>query len=174
MKTCRRCLSEKSYSEFHKNKQTKDGYSVYCKPCKSAVDKKWRTASPERVLEGNKRAKAWREANPERYKEQIKKWKKENPDKKWLLDKRSQLWTHYRLTIEQYQKMFDSQDGKCYICKEEKKLVVDHDHNCCDGKLSCGKCVRALICHNCNTLVGFLERNDNLIDKVNQYIKDFE
>lgn len=174
MKLCKRCLIEKTYSDFHKNKQTKDGYAVYCKPCKSALDKEWTYANPERVDKRNKRAKDWRATNPLRSKQLIKEWKEKNPDRKWLLDKKNHLWTHYRLTIEDYQEMFDKQNGKCYICYETKKLVVDHDHKCCNGKLSCGKCVRGLICHNCNTLVGFLERNDNLIDYAYQYIKDFE
>jgi len=38
-------------------------------------------------------------------------------------------------------------------------LAVDHDHNCCPGQHSCGKCVRGLICGNCNTALG-LAHND--------------
>jgi hypothetical protein len=173
MKSCRRCLTEKSYSDFHKNKQTKDGYAVYCKPCKSFIDKKWTYADPERVNKRNKKAKDWRAANPLRSKELTQEWKEKNPDRKWMLDKKSHLWTYYRLTIEDYRKMFDDSDGKCHICKESKKLVVDHNHKCCSGKISCGKCVRGLVCHNCNTLTGFLERNDDLVDRAYDYIKEF-
>jgi|DEB19_MinimDraft_3_1074340.scaffolds.fasta_scaffold32276_2 hypothetical protein len=33
MKTCIKCKKYKHLSDFFKNKSTKDGYTVYCKPC---------------------------------------------------------------------------------------------------------------------------------------------
>jgi hypothetical protein len=33
---------------------------------------------------------------------------------------------------------------------------VDHDHSCCPGRQTCGKCVRGLICRQCNTAFGVL------------------
>jgi hypothetical protein len=36
-------------------------------------------------------------------------------------------------------------------------LTVDHDHDCCPAeKLSCGKCIRGLLCRNCNAAAGQL------------------
>lgn len=36
-------------------------------------------------------------------------------------------------------------------------LVVDHDHGCCPvDTRSCGRCVRGLICRDCNTVAGLL------------------
>lgn len=60
----------------------------------------------------------------------------------------------YDLTVEQYQKLVDAQDGVCAICDQPPKknrLHVDHDHSCCPGKVSCGKCIRGLLCTSCNS-----------------------
>ena len=172
MKMCRRCLLEKDYLNFHRNKQTKDGYAAYCKSCKSQVDKEWISANPERIEKRKKRSKNWKDTNPERYKDLINNWKNNNQEKKWVLDKKSHLWTHYRMTIEQFQKMFSDQNGMCLICDEQRKLIVDHDHSCCPEKTTCGECVRGLICHRCNTLVGYLETQKHILDRAKKYISN--
>jgi hypothetical protein len=49
--------------------------------------------------------------------------------------------------------MYESQDRACAGCHTpmpDEKLEVDHDHACCPGKRSCGRCVRGLLCHPCN------------------------
>jgi hypothetical protein len=87
----------------------------------------------------------------------------------------------YNITLEQYNQMLENQNGVCYICQkpEEKRawqsgkimrLAVDHDHSCCPGDRSCGKCVRGLLCHMCNTMIGLLEEN-GLLARVNAYLK---
>ena len=38
---------------------------------------------------------------------------------------------------------------------------VDHDHACCpEGGRSCGKCIRGLLCMECNKYLGFYENKD--------------
>ncbi|MCT2591142.1 endonuclease VII domain-containing protein [Streptomyces sp. N2-109] len=74
---------------------------------------------------------------------------------------RSTLWAKYRLSLEAYRAMLAEQGGACAICKvgaptdiRTNRFHVDHDHACCPGKKSCGKCIRGLLCHACNTALG--------------------
>lgn len=59
----------------------------------------------------------------------------------------------YGVTLEQYDKMFEQQDGKCAICNQSElgyRLCIDHDHK--TGR------VRGLLCHGCNLSLGHLEK----------------
>jgi hypothetical protein len=64
----------------------------------------------------------------------------------------------YSITSEQYWALYESQNGKCAVCAyasgKSKRLAVDHDHACCSGPISCGKCVRGLLCSTCNSFLG--------------------
>lgn len=75
-------------------------------------------------------------------------------------NRRSQL-RDLGLTLEQYDEMVEEQGGVCAICETNtpnKNLAVDHDHTCCDvAGRSCGRCVRGLLCLQCNTKLGWFE-----------------
>jgi hypothetical protein len=60
----------------------------------------------------------------------------------------------YGLSPGDWQKLFEAQGGKCFICQRFKAKAVDHDHACCSGPTSCGRCVRGLLCGTCNTGIG--------------------
>jgi hypothetical protein len=58
-----------------------------------------------------------------------RKYIKENPDKR----KNTMLKYEYGITLDDYNKMFNAQEGKCAICQKhqnelKKTLCVDHDH----------------------------------------------
>lgn len=45
----------------------------------------------------------------------------------------------------------------CDLCGdplEIHEVVVDHDHACCPGRQSCGRCVRGYVHHSCNVALG--------------------
>ncbi len=76
-------------------------------------------------------------------------WAKENPDKV----KNNRLWVNYKLRPSDLMEKVKTQQNKCAICYtsfDVKPLNVDHDHKCCSGPRSCGKCVRGLLCNDCN------------------------
>jgi hypothetical protein len=83
----------------------------------------------------------------------------------------------YRMTVADYFRLLLRQQGGCRICKRApgsgRRLSVDHDHACCPGKQSCGKCVRALLCTNCNWLVGVMEINGIPGHAVDDYLASF-
>lgn len=65
--------------------------------------------------------------------------------------------TTYSLTAEQYDALYAFQGGRCALCRRatgaSKRLTVDHDHACCIGPKSCGRCVRGLVCSTCNDVL---------------------
>jgi hypothetical protein len=42
-------------------------------------------------------------------------------------------------------------------------IFIDHDHACCPGKRSCGRCLRGLLHRTCNVAVGYFETYGDLI-----------
>lgn len=83
---------------------------------------------------------------------------------KYILEQRStkkgkddsrkyELKKKFKITPEQYQKIFIKQGGCCAICgihqsKLKKALAVDHNHDT--------EIVRGLLCSNCNMAIGLL------------------
>lgn len=60
----------------------------------------------------------------------------------------------------------------CGICgAKDQKLHVDHDHTCCGPrKVTCGKCVRGLICGPCNRALGLLADDPSVIRSAARYL----
>lgn len=94
----------------------------------------------------------------------------------------SQVERTYGITRTQYLEMFEAQDGKCTVCRNPEwrkhpktgrlyALSVDHDHTCCPGKKSCGKCVRGLLCDRCNNMLGHVEAEGVWMGLVNYLSK---
>jgi hypothetical protein len=70
----------------------------------------------------------------------------------------------FNISFADVDRLFAFQDRRCALCPAEPPhidgLNLDHDHNCCPDKgRSCGKCVRGLLCWNCNAgVVTWYER----------------
>ena len=113
-----------------------------------------------------------------------KKYKKENLDILRLKDKlkareperkaamlNSRRLRTFGISSVDYEKMFEEQNGVCFICskpqrkKVHKHLFVDHCHT--TNK------VRALLCNNCNTGIGMFEENIQTMKDAISYLELF-
>jgi hypothetical protein len=152
MKRCNRCNLEKSKNDFFINSKRSDGLQTYCKPCHLEYGRE-RYANPEAFKR--------RQMNRELYKERRK-----DSTRKWYLK------STYGISQEKYLEMLESNNNSCWICNEKRDywLHVDHDHSCCPTDKSCGRCVRGLLCHNCNSLLGNAKDNLNILRKAIEYL----
>ncbi len=75
----------------------------------------------------------------------------------------NKLRDNYGMTIADYDAMYVRQQGKCAICQDwYEKLHIDHDHGT--------KKVRELLCHGCNTGIGYLREDVVRIEAAKHYI----
>lgn len=152
-----RCEEIKPADEFYPCKRY--GLSSYCRPCQKG-----------------RAAEAYRR-NPERAKVSAKKWeakaKRENP----YFYRDRNIRVRFKLTPEQWDLKFAAQGGVCAICveppQEGVRLAVDHDHACCPGKYSCGKCVRALLCNKCNWFLGACDDDLDRLAAAVRYLEEW-
>lgn len=108
-------------------------------------------------------------------------WQSLTLEEKWTIQRKSNLIRLYKLTPEMYTAMLRKQDYKCLSCsdvfsgktngKARGTFAVDHDHGCCPGQKSCGKCVRGLLCYSCNCILGLAKDS---IEKLSHCISYLE
>lgn len=94
------------------------------------------------------------------------------------LSLQSNLWYKYRLRLNDYYALLETQGGCCAICRiaaptdiRTDRFHVDHDHRCCPGPRSCGNCTRGLLCHACNTALGNFRDDPEVLDRAAAYIR---
>lgn len=99
-----------------------------------------------------------------------KAWRAKNPRKARSND----LKKTYGITVDDFERMLEEQDGVCAICEQPEKtlnrftqaprnLAVDHCH--------VSGAVRGLLCTNCNTLVGASKDRIDILLKAVQYLE---
>ena len=70
----------------------------------------------------------------------------------------------FGISTEQYDKMLIDQSGRCAICLTPmEKPDVDHDHRT--------KAVRGLLCHSCNTGLGYFCDSPELLRHAIEYLE---
>lgn len=95
-----------------------------------------------------------------------------DPAKRLKIVRKSDLKRKYGLTQEAYDAMISDQNGACAICLEvPDRFCVDHDHSCCEGEKSCGRCIRQLLCPNCNLALGNMRDDPKRLRAAADYLE---
>jgi len=105
-----------------------------------------------------------------------KEWRAENPKKIAEYLKKYGPRRH-NIEVEQYNKRCEEQGSVCAICKmpeNGKRFAIDHDHSCCPGLHSCGKCIRGLLCQKCNHMIGFAKDNTETLQAAISYLNGYK
>jgi len=97
------------------------------------------------------------------------KWNNDNVEKRKTILLKNALKRYYNITLETFNKMFESQQGCCAICgthqlELKRRLCVDHCHD--TGK------IRGLLCDACNKGIGHLNDDTVRLQKAIQYLKN--
>ena len=84
---------------------------------------------------------------------------------------KSSIKKKFNLTLEQWNEMFNAQNGCCKICGKHQselkiRLAVDHNHE--TGK------IRGLLCDGCNRGIGYFQESQEALVKAADYLKDNE
>ena len=155
-KQCSKCEETKRVGEFYRSSRARDGRQGYCKAC-----------AKRGIL-------LWREDNAEKNRRTARAWDRRNrPESKYR---------RYNISKDEFDRMLASQRGRCAICgrtAEEahvdgKQLFVDHDHTCCGGGRSCGRCVRKLLCRVCNMGIGLFEESIHRLRAAIAYLEEHQ
>ena len=176
MKTCTKCSNLKNFSEFHKKSSVKDGYAHWCKSCVREYDQ--REHDDKRVFAIKEKEGKIHCRRCERYLDKSNFYNKLTYCKECSssIGHKHNI-KRFGITVDQYLEIEKSQNGVCAICKKpeqnKKRLSIDHDHRCCNGAFSCGKCIRGLLCSNCNTFLGNAKDSIDTLQNAITYLKNF-
>lgn len=107
----------------------------------------------------------WRAKNRERHNELARQSHARNRHKHIQKVREYHLIRQYGITQSDYDAMCERQNNTCAICKEAstgaRKMHVDHCHK--TGR------VRGILCHRCNTKLGWLEMYQSSIVEYLKY-----
>ena len=94
-------------------------------------------------------------------------------------DARGKKFRQYGITEADYDRMLADQGGGCRFCGTTQAhpticpydFHIDHDHSCCPGTRSCGRCVRFLLCYLCNPGLGYFRDNPQVLRAAADYLE---
>jgi hypothetical protein len=99
--------------------------------------------------------------------ETARKWRANNRTKDSSSSRKHRYKKLYKLSVEEYETLLDSQEGCCKICgthceKLKTRLHVDHCHVTGD--------VRGLLCRKCNLMLGHANDDPDILKNALLYL----
>jgi len=142
-KKCQRCEGVQPISNFPKDLSKKDLKSIYCHNCHKKINKA-------------------RRSKPGYNEKRQAKRKYSDRDRDW------RLRTKYGISLEEFNRVFLSQDSRCALCRSQhsdnKNFVVDHCHK--TGTF------RGILCSYCNRALGMFKDDIQVLKKAIAYLKE--
>ncbi len=147
-KVCTSCKEEKPFSGYYRHKSYIDGHKNQCKDCET---KSARLRYELRRDAGDVSIKNNRETN-----------------------RAGHLKRTFGITIDQYNELYEKQNGCCAICKKSqdtfnKRFAVDHAHT--ESEHVPAGMIRGLLCFNCNHLLIGKYTNAELFENAAKYLR---
>lgn len=150
-----------------------NGSRLQCRLCHRASATKKRNSNRE---EYNKKIAEDKKNRPEKYKKLYRDHYRRLKERFGNNHSLIKQCASYGITLEKYNDLFDKQKGLCAICNQKEKCInktstgqrlsrlsIDHCHN--TGK------VRGLLCRKCNSAIGKMSDNIELLQKAINYLK---
>lgn len=91
--------------------------------------------------------------------------------KSQLKNKYYRFWKYYKLGQTAVDHILSN---GCAVCGSTENLNIDHDHACCPGQKSCGKCVRGVLCDRHNMAAGIVRDDVDHLKKLIKYLEQSE
>jgi hypothetical protein len=175
---CKKCglsgLKPKSFTIYHAECRPYQG-KIIDMPCESCgrmrriyslripKNKKCKDCSvPDMSAREEKRVKTRREWQTKN-REKLRDSSRRNRIKNNLQKRDYKLKYKYGISRERFDLMVIDQDNKCMICKQERKLSIDHCHTT--------NVVRGVLCHKCNVGIGHFQDNEVFLRSAIDYLQ---
>jgi Recombination endonuclease VII len=137
---------------------------------KRDYDRQWRERNRERTRES---ARRYRAEHPEMFREAGRRYRAKRGPQRANTDynRAYRLKTQHGMTYADWDAMWDSQQGRCYLCgaelvRDRRLTGIDHDHRCCPDNRSCAACRRGLVHRSCNVIAGLADDDPDLLVRI--------
>lgn len=158
-KECNRCKEMLPAEDFYRLKASPDGLQYTCKACQSKYRSEVRDPDGSK---GRQKSAEWKLSQ-----------KHSDPEGYARRQRSHNLMKLYGITVEVYEAMLEKQGGLCLCCGRPEtalracgttqNLSVDHCHR--NGH------VRGLLCRSCNTALGMVDDNIDLLNRLIAYVE---
>lgn len=157
-KQCHLCLQIKLTTDFHRCESSSDGLQLVCKVCRRSQGKARYLLNKEKITAYTYK---YRELNREKWLKYSAEYRKKNR----LRIRVRAVLGKYKLTLEEYQRMFTEQKERCAICGiKDFSPKIDHNHK--TGR------VRGILCFNCNCALGAFKDDIVVLKSAIAYLRE--